>query len=102
MDRSAVGSHAARDPATASYRRVVPSGEYWLHPLARGETWRMVDVGGNQAADTLFFNAADPGERYSAVDTIRAQAATISCSPWRSTRNMGSASATSPTTSISS
>ena len=28
---------------------------------------------GNQAADTLFFTAADPADRYSAVDTMRAQ-----------------------------
>jgi uncharacterized protein YcgI (DUF1989 family) len=28
---------------------------------------------GNQAVDTLFYNAADPAERYSAVDTLRAQ-----------------------------
>ena len=30
---------------------------------------------GNQAADTLFYNAKDPSERYSASDTIREQAA---------------------------
>jgi uncharacterized protein len=29
---------------------------------------------GNQAVDTLFYNADDPAERYSAVDTIRARA----------------------------
>ncbi len=34
---------------------------------------RIVDVEGNQAADTLLFSAADPAERYSAVDTIREQ-----------------------------
>ncbi|MBR9885424.1 MAG: DUF1989 domain-containing protein, partial [Oceanospirillales bacterium] len=28
---------------------------------------------GNQAADTLFYSAADPSERYSAMDTIREQ-----------------------------
>jgi urea carboxylase-associated protein 1 len=64
---------SGRDPGTAAYRRVVLSGEYWLHALREGETLRIVDVGGNQAADTLFFAAADPGERYSAVDTIREQ-----------------------------
>jgi urea carboxylase-associated protein 1 len=61
------------DPAAALYRRVVPAGAYWLHRLGAGQTFRMVDVGGNQAADTLFYSAADAGERYSAVDTIRAQ-----------------------------
>ena len=60
-------------PATATYRRVVPAGEYWIHRVERGQVLRIVDVEGNQAADTLFFNAADPAERYSAVDTIREQ-----------------------------
>jgi urea carboxylase-associated protein 1 len=61
------------DPASAIYRRVVPAGTYWIHRIAAGQTFRMVDVGGNQAADTLFYAAGDPAERYSAVDTIRAQ-----------------------------
>jgi uncharacterized protein len=34
---------------------------------------RIVDVEGNQSADTLFFNAADIADRYSAVDTVCAQ-----------------------------
>ena len=63
------------DPADAAYRRTVPSGDYWIHRVNRGETFRMVDVGGNQAADTLFYNAAEPSERYSATDTIREQGA---------------------------
>jgi urea carboxylase-associated protein 1 len=61
------------DPSTAVYRRVVTAGTYWIHHIAAGQIFRMVDVGGNQAADTLFYAAADPAERYSAVDTIRAQ-----------------------------
>jgi urea carboxylase-associated protein 1 len=61
------------DPAQAAYRRVVAAGTYWLHRVNAGQTFRMVDVGGNQAADTLFYAAADTAERYSAVDTIRAQ-----------------------------
>ncbi len=58
---------------TASYRRIVPAGGYWMHVVKRGETLRIVDLEGNQAADTLFFNADDPHERYSAVDTVREQ-----------------------------
>ena len=34
---------------------------------------RIVDLHGNQAADTLFYSVADPAERYSAIDTIREQ-----------------------------
>ncbi|HML28413.1 MAG TPA: urea carboxylase-associated family protein [Hyphomicrobium sp.] len=59
--------------ADAIYRRIVPAGEYWMHVVLEGETFRILDLEGNQAADTLFFNADDPGERYSASDTIREQ-----------------------------
>ncbi|MCR6632792.1 MAG: urea carboxylase-associated family protein [Magnetospirillum sp.] len=57
----------------AVYRFTVPAGDYWLHEVRKGQTFRIVDVEGNQAADTLFYNADDPHERYSAVDTIREQ-----------------------------
>lgn len=57
----------------AAYRKVVPAGTYWMHTLKAGETLRILDLEGNQAADTLFFNADDPHERYSAIDTIREQ-----------------------------
>lgn len=59
--------------ADAAYRRIVPAGDYWMHVVREGETFRILDLEGNQAADTLFFNADDPGERYSASDTIREQ-----------------------------
>ncbi|MBA4132012.1 MAG: urea carboxylase [Hyphomicrobium sp.] len=64
-------SHLNAD--TASYRKVVPAGDYWMHIVKKGETFRILDLEGNQAADTLFFNADDPHERYSACDTIREQ-----------------------------
>jgi uncharacterized protein len=58
---------------SASYRKVVPAGDYWMHVVKKGETFRILDLEGNQAADTLFFNADDPHERYSACDTVREQ-----------------------------
>jgi urea carboxylase-associated protein 1 len=61
------------DPAAAAHDASVRSGEPWMKELRRGQTLRIVDLEGNQAVDTLFYNARDPGERYSAVDTIRAQ-----------------------------
>lgn len=61
------------DAKAATYRNVVAAGDYWMHIVKRGETLRIVDLEGNQAADTLFFNADDPHERYSASDTIREQ-----------------------------
>jgi len=57
----------------ASYRKVVHEGDYWMHTVKKGETFRIVDLKGNQAADTLFYNAEDPEDRYSAMDTIRRQ-----------------------------
>jgi urea carboxylase-associated protein 1 len=59
--------------AEARYRRVIPAGEYWLDIVGAGQRFRIVDIEGNQAADTLLFCAADPAERYSFVDTLRAQ-----------------------------
>lgn len=59
----------------ARQRTVVDSGDYFLQTMKAGETLRIVDLEGNQAADTLFFNALDPSERYSMSDTLRAQAA---------------------------
>jgi uncharacterized protein len=62
------------DPATAVYDAIVPAGEPWIHEIRKGQVFRIVDVEGNQAADTLFYNAHDYEDRYSAQDTIRAQA----------------------------
>jgi urea carboxylase-associated protein 1 len=63
------------DPRDAIADVIVPAGEPWLGRIGAGQTFRIVDLEGNQAVDTLFFSAADPEERYSATDTIRAQGA---------------------------
>jgi urea carboxylase-associated protein 1 len=63
------------DPATAIYDFTLLSGDGWTHELATGQTLRIVDLEGNQAADTLFYSAADWSDRYSAQDTIRNQGA---------------------------
>ncbi|MDO6765352.1 MULTISPECIES: urea amidolyase associated protein UAAP2 [unclassified Agarivorans] len=57
----------------ATLRDVVPAGDYYMKVLKAGQTLRILDLEGNQAADTLFYNANDPSERYSAMDTIREQ-----------------------------
>ena len=59
--------------AQAKYDFTLPAGEPWLHEIRKGQILRIVDLEGNQAVDTLFFNARDPQERYSAQDTIRRQ-----------------------------
>jgi len=61
------------NPAKAVFRQVVDAGDYFLQKIKRGQTFRILDLEGNQAADTLFYNAKDVSERYSAMDTIREQ-----------------------------
>jgi urea carboxylase-associated protein 1 len=52
---------------------VIPAGEPWMGTVLRGQTLRILDLEGNQAVDTLFYNAADTAEHYSAQNTIQAQ-----------------------------
>ncbi len=62
-------------PEQALFREVIPAGDWWVHEIKKGQTLRILDLEGNQAADTIFFSAADPTERYSADRTIQEQAA---------------------------
>ncbi|MFH9089433.1 urea amidolyase associated protein UAAP2 [Streptomyces sp. NPDC017673] len=42
----------------------------WSAVVAKGHVLTIVDVGGNQSADCLLYNARDPEERYSVPDTL--------------------------------
>jgi len=55
------------------YRETVLAGDGWIHEIKAGQIFRIVDLGGNQAVDTLFYSSRDTSERYSATDTIVAQ-----------------------------
>jgi len=70
---SALLVESEREAANATYRSVVPAGESWIHEIPKGAYFRIVDLEGNQAVDTLFYNAHDYSDRYSAQDTIRNQ-----------------------------
>lgn len=59
------------DAALESF--VVEAGDSFVHEIRRGQVVRIVDLEGNQAVDTLFYNARDYADRYSAQDTIREQ-----------------------------
>lgn len=61
------------EPGNATMNIVVPAGEPWVGVVKAGQKFRIVDMEGNQAVDTLFYSAGDSEERYSANDTIRAQ-----------------------------
>jgi uncharacterized protein len=60
-------------PETAILSFVVGAGDPFVHEILKGQTVRIVDLEGNQAVDTLFYNALDYADRYSAQDTIREQ-----------------------------
>ena len=64
----------------ATWTRTVTAGNYWIGAIRSGDVLRITDLMGNQAVDSLFFNANKPHERYSAFDTIREQG--TSCSTW--------------------
>ncbi|ABD80388.1 urea amidolyase associated protein UAAP2 [Saccharophagus degradans] len=65
--------HSDKKIENAAATATVAAGDYYLAEIKAGQTFRIVDLEGNQAADTLFYCADDPTERYSAMDTIREQ-----------------------------
>lgn len=66
-------TESPRHTETAPLRATVNAGDYWVYRLQEGQTLRITDLEGNQAADTLFYNADDTAERYSVTDTLRGQ-----------------------------
>jgi urea carboxylase-associated protein 1 len=66
-------ARSTREPTGARFSTDVGAGDGWIGELAAGEVLRIVDLHGNQAVDTLFFDAHDYANRYSAVDTLRVQ-----------------------------
>jgi len=58
------------EPNLAVVDEICGAGEAWVKKVNKGQTFRIVDLEGNQAVDTLFFNANHALERYSATDTI--------------------------------
>ncbi len=57
----------------AIFDAVVKAGDSFVHEIRKGQFVRIVDLEGNQAVDTLFYNARNYADRYSAQDTIREQ-----------------------------
>ncbi|MGU4703751.1 urea carboxylase-associated family protein, partial [Burkholderia cepacia] len=47
------------DPRDAIHDVTLNAGDPWLHDLKRGQTFRILDLEGNQAVDTLFYRTDD-------------------------------------------
>lgn len=62
-----------REAKNAIHQERVAAGIPWYRVVKKGEVIRIIDLLGCQAVDTLFYNAYNHEERYSAPDTIREQ-----------------------------
>ncbi|MBO6176945.1 MAG: DUF1989 domain-containing protein [Treponema sp.] len=57
----------------AVYNEEIEAGLGWMHELKKGQKFRIIDLKGNQAVDTTFYDLHDPEDHYGAVSTIVAQ-----------------------------
>ncbi|WP_010260468.1 urea amidolyase associated protein UAAP2 [Treponema primitia] len=64
---------SSRKEEDACFDKTVLAGNGWIGEVKKGQFLRLIDVGGNQAADTLFYDAEDVQNHYSAIRTIVAQ-----------------------------
>ncbi len=58
---------------SSEQKYTIPAGEGWVGVIPKGSSLKIVDLEGNQAVDTLFYNAEDHSDHYSAVNTIASQ-----------------------------
>lgn len=61
----------------AIYNEVVEAGKGWMHELLSGQSLRIVDMEGNQAVDTTFYDMTNPEDHYGAIPTIVMQKISI-------------------------
>ena len=66
-------THSKLQPENAILNQTCLAGDPWMTQLKKGQIFRILDLEGNQAVDTLFYSATNIEERYSAVDTILRQ-----------------------------
>ena len=73
--RVAAAPRIARDIPSASIRleTIVPAGWYWHGRVPAGTCLRLDNPRGTPGLTCLFWNAADPSERFCATDTIKVQ-----------------------------
>ncbi|MFC7062435.1 urea amidolyase associated protein UAAP2 [Halobacillus seohaensis] len=64
---------SSRKIEDAVYNKSLPAGDGWMDELLPGQVLRIEDEEGNQAADTLFYDAENPEDHFSAIATISGQ-----------------------------
>jgi len=78
----------------AVYDRTIPAREPWSRILLAGQRLRIIDLAGQQAVDTLFYNADDFTERYDGQQTLLVQNAPYVATGTRLISNDGNVLAT--------
>ena len=73
LDAAASATAQGLVTRAAAYDHTVEAGDGVLIRVPAGGELRIVDLHGNQAVDTLLYDAADVSNRYSAFDTVREQ-----------------------------
>jgi uncharacterized protein len=63
----------ALDSSRIIYEEKLRGGQMWSRVVRRGQALRVTDVEGGASVAALFYNAADPLERYNMADTLKAQ-----------------------------
>jgi urea carboxylase-associated protein 1 len=61
-----------QSPLRILHDEIIAPGAPWSGSLRRGQIFEITDLHGQQAVDFLCYNAADPQERYSAPNTLKA------------------------------
>jgi urea carboxylase-associated protein 2 len=67
--------HNELSPASSrqAHREQLHGGEMWSRIVRRGQLLTLLDVAGGATPAALFYNAAQPLERYNMADTLKAQ-----------------------------
>ena len=55
------------------FETIVPGGWNWSHIIKKGSAVQLTDLEGGANASALFYNAANPSERYNMGDTLKIQ-----------------------------
>jgi len=58
-------------PGTVVQDVIVEAGSPWGRIVKQGQHLRIIDLEGRQAVDFLCYDAADPGDRYNAANTMK-------------------------------
>src|SRR5690606_13376251 len=61
------------EPGELLWAEEIPGGKHWSFVLRRGTLLRLVDLTGDANVGMLFYNPANPLERYNAPDTLKCQ-----------------------------